>query len=206
MDYLPKHVPCFAHTLQLVVKDGGSISNTINTASKLVSYIRHSTLVTELFENDIKLQAKNETRWNSDNKMLKSILKADPANMEMLDYSGKLTKYEMKILEEITEILNPFEIATDQCQGQDLFTASLILPCIRGIRSELTTLSSTYKSKFVTTLILSLNTRFARYEQNEGFQMAAIFGLRWKLDWCKPDEVSRYTNPYRKNLITIWTK
>ena len=83
--------------------------------------------------------------------------------MEMLDFSCKLNKYEMKILEEITEILNPFEIATDQCQGQDLVTASLILPCIRGIRSELTTLSSTYKSKFVTTLISSVNTRFARY-------------------------------------------
>ncbi|KAI6646235.1 hypothetical protein LOD99_9377 [Oopsacas minuta] len=37
LDYLPKHVPCFAHTNQLVVKDGlkeiGSISNTINRGS-----------------------------------------------------------------------------------------------------------------------------------------------------------------------------
>ncbi|KAI6649592.1 hypothetical protein LOD99_6758 [Oopsacas minuta] len=62
------------------------------------------------------------------------------------------------------------------------------------MRSELTTLSSQYKSQIVTTLISSVNIRFARYEQNEGFQMAAILDLRWKLDWCRPDEVTRYTN------------
>lgn len=60
------------------------------------------------------------------------------------------------------------------------------------IRAELTTLPCTHKSQFVTTLISSVNTRFARYNQSEDFQTAAIFDPRWKLD-CRPD-VTRYTN------------
>ena len=97
-------------------------------------------MASDLFRNDVKLKAKNDTKWNRVNKMPKSILKADPANMESLDFSGKLSKYEIKFPEEVTEILNLFEIATDQYQGQNVVTASLVLPCIREIRAELNTL------------------------------------------------------------------
>lgn len=126
-DYLPKHISCFIHTLQLVVNDGlkqiGAVSSIINKVSKMVSYVRHSCQATSLFEGGHKLQAKNNTRWNSTNKMLKSLLDADPAIIEQLDYSAKLTKYEMKVISEITAVLTPFELATMQCQAQKFFVS-----------------------------------------------------------------------------------
>lgn len=198
MDSLPDHIPCFAHTLQLVVKDGlkhtAGMTSVINKASKLVTHVRHSSLGTELFEGDTKFQARNDTRWSSVNKMLKSVLQADPIKMEKLNYPGKLTKSELKIIAEITEALSPFQLATDQCQGQNVVTASLVLPCIRGLRAELADLSTTYKSKFVSTLASSIDSRLGVYEHMESFQLAAVLDPRWKVDWCTPEEVKDLTD------------
>ena len=113
--HIPQHISCFIHTLQLVVQDGlkdiGSVSPIISKELKMVSFVRHSCKASSLFENHNKLQTKNDTRWNSTNKMLKSLLNVDPRIIEELDYPSKLTKYEMKIISEITAILTPFELA-----------------------------------------------------------------------------------------------
>ena len=60
--------------------------------------------------------------------MLKSILKANAVIIEMLDFSGKLSKYEIDILEKFTAILNPFglqQISTKD-EGQVFVRVSLI--------------------------------------------------------------------------------
>ncbi len=80
------------------------------------------------------------------------------------------------------EILKPFEVATDQCQGQNVVTASLVIPCIRGLRAELLELSATYKSKMVSTLQSSLERRMGKYEEEEDFQLAAILRV------CRVDD------------------
>ena len=51
-----------------------------------------------------------QERCNSTNNMLKSLLNVDPQIMENLDYPAKLTKYEMKVISEITAMLTPIEI------------------------------------------------------------------------------------------------
>ena len=168
LDYLPKHISCFIHTLQLVLHDGikqiEAVSTIINKVSKMVSFVRHSCRATSLFEGGRKLQAKNDSRWNSTNNMLKSLLDADPAIIEQLDYSAKLTKYEMKVISEKTAVLTPFEHATMQCQAQKFVTSSLVIPCIRGLIAELEELSRTNKTKMVTTLMSSIETRLVKYE------------------------------------------
>ena len=199
--HIPQHISCFIHTLQLVVQDGlkdiGSVSPIISKASKMVSFVRHSCKASSLFENHNKLQAKNDTRWNSTNKMLKSLLNVDPRIIEELDYPSKLIKYEMKIISEITAILTPFELATMKSQAQNSVTSSLIIPCIRGIRAELKELFTTYKSKMLTTLTSSLERRLLKYEEEDIFKLAATLDPRWKLDWCDNLEAN-----YIKDLIT----
>ena len=67
-DVLGEHISCFLHTLQLMVKDGlqniGSVSSTIAKASKMVSYVRKSSLASDLLDGGPKFQVKNDTRWN----------------------------------------------------------------------------------------------------------------------------------------------
>ena len=193
MDYLPPHIPCFLHSLQLVVKDGlnnmGTGSAAIAKGAKLVSHVRHSCLASDLLEDGYKLQAKNDTRWNSTLVMLKSLLKADPLKLEKLNTQYKLSTFDMKICKEIINILTPFKIATTQCQSQNSVTASLVIPCIRGLKAELDEFSTTSKSKLISTLITSINKRLHKYESNDAFKLAAVLDPRRKLDWCSADEV-----------------
>ena len=95
----------------------------------------------------------------------------------------------MEICKEIINILTPFEIAITQCQSQNSVTASLVIPCIRGLKAELDEFSTTSKSKLISTLITSINKRLQRYESNDAFKLATVLDPRWKLDWCLADEV-----------------
>ena len=55
-DIKPNHYSCFAHSLQLVVKDGmenaEQIKQVLAKASRLVSHVRHSTVASDLFEGE----------------------------------------------------------------------------------------------------------------------------------------------------------
>ena len=72
------HHGCFAHKLQLVIKDGfkqaSQIERIIRKCPKFVSHTKKSTIASEHLENEKALQPANTTRWNSRLKMLHSIL------------------------------------------------------------------------------------------------------------------------------------
>ena len=65
-DFLPPcRSPCFAHIIQLVVKDGldqtGPLQATIAKVSKLVIHCRKSTISSEALDGCLKLQMANAT-------------------------------------------------------------------------------------------------------------------------------------------------
>ncbi|KAK2160113.1 hypothetical protein LSH36_140g05001 [Paralvinella palmiformis] len=68
-DYVNEHVSCFAHTLQLVIKDclkqAAAINKVLATASAIVSHVRKSIHATDMLEDHTRLQTANATRWNS---------------------------------------------------------------------------------------------------------------------------------------------
>ena len=133
----------FAHTLQLVIKDSlkdaPKINKVIAKASRFVTHTRKSTKATEILENSTKLCISNATRWNSQLKMLRSILRI-PANvMDQLDFPDKLSANELKLIQELCDILLPFEEATDAVQGDNIVTASMVIVCVRGLRHQLGT-------------------------------------------------------------------
>ena len=69
-----EHHACFAHVLQLVVKDGmakaGQINAVVKRCSSLVSFVRRSTVAANVLKDETRLQADNATRWNSQLKMI----------------------------------------------------------------------------------------------------------------------------------------
>ncbi|XP_076065166.1 zinc finger BED domain-containing protein 4-like [Oratosquilla oratoria] len=121
--------------------------------------------------------------------MLRSLLNIDPTKLDQLDCPVKLSKHELNLIKEITDILTPFEVATLQCQGENV-TSSKVIPCIRGLRAELELLSQTYKSNMITTLKSSIEKRLKIYEDMEMFQLASLLDPRFKMDWCSPEEVN----------------
>ena len=188
---LPNHIPCYAHTLQLVIKDGlkeisNPLRNVIAKSSKIVSFVRKSIHASELLEDVNRLQAANVTRWNSQLTMLRSILKAPKDKLDQLD-TVSLTSYERKLLQELCTILEPFEYATNQVQGEKHVTASLTIPVTRGLRHRLQQISAEYNNKLVSTLKESINSRLCRYEDDETCIVAATLDPRFKLRWCQPN-------------------
>ena len=127
-----QHHGCFAHALQLVIKDGfkhaSQIVRVISKCSKLVSHVRKSTIATEILEGEKKLEIANATCWNSQLKMICSILAADPQKLDALEDAPKVTLYERNILKDLIEILTPFEEATDFSQVDHHPAAGYVLP------------------------------------------------------------------------------
>ena len=78
-DFFPKYMRYYAHTLQLVVRDGlddcnQNMKRIISKATKLVAHVRKSVYSSEILESEKRLQAANATRSNSQLRMLKSVL------------------------------------------------------------------------------------------------------------------------------------
>lgn len=196
-----EHVPCFAHTLQLVIKDGmkqaGPINSVLSKAANIVSHVRRSTHATEILEGDTKLQAANTTRWNSQLAMIRSLLRAPEEKLQQLD-CPQLTKYDRNILGELSEILSPFETATHLLQGQNCVTASLVVPCVRGLKAQLQQMAGKFKCKLVTALQASFTKRMAIYEDMETFVMATALDPRFKLKWANGQELDSLSS----NLIS----
>ena len=195
LDYLPpQRNPCFVHTLQLIVKDGleqaGSLKQVIAKVSKLVSHCRKSTISPELLEGHTKLQLANATRWNSQLTMLQSLLRitADVLAKIQDNASISLTAYELKLISELVEILQPFQIANDLVQGDKVVTASFVISTVKGLRATLADLRATYNSKLVATLHSSLEKRLAQFEDMEHFKLAVMLDPWFKLDWCSNEE------------------
>ena len=191
-----QHHHCFAHTLQLVVKDGlakaGSIGTIIKKCSNLVSFVRKSTTAADVLRGENKLQANNTTRWNSQLKMIKSVLSLPESKLAELSGAPKLTAHERNILQDLVEILTPFEEATDIVQISCVPSAGYVLPCVRGLKHHLQAMVSKYHSNFVQALKQSLRTRMSLYKENEIYITAAIVDPRFKLRWCLRDEKKEF--------------
>lgn len=131
-----EHHACFAHTLQLVIKDGlkkaGQINAVIKRCSKLVSFIRRSTVAAEGTK-----QADNVTGWNSQLKMIKSVLSIPDSKLSELEGASALTAHDQNILRDIVDILTPFEEATDFVPINCVPSARYVLPCVRGLSHHL---------------------------------------------------------------------
>lgn len=114
------HHSCFAHVMQLVIKDGlknaGHLGSVIKRCSKLVSFLRKSTIAADVLENEKRPQNENATRWNSQLKMIKSVLSIPESKLSEIHDAPKLTAHERNILQDIVSILAPFEQATDFAQ------------------------------------------------------------------------------------------
>ena len=190
---LPHHIPCFFHTLQLVLKDGlkeiGNASSIITKAVRLFHHVCQSGLAPDIFEGDMDVQAKNDTQWINTIKILRSVVSADSEKMGQLNYDEKLTKNELEVLVEFVDILTPFEVTATKCQGDKIVTASLVIPCIRGLCSVLKEMSTMHLTSMLNALKSSIEMHLSKYENMEVFQLAAAIDPRFKLDWCTADEV-----------------
>lgn len=190
--FSPERSPCFVHSLQLVVRDAmdeaGSIKNLLGKVQKCVAFCHKSTLATDALEGGHKLQPANATRWNSQLKMLRSVFNVPSDVLAELHCPIQLTSYELQIIQELCEVLEPFDEATDRCQAEKEVTSSFVIPCVRGLKHAIKNMKMTGNKKVVSTLQYSLEKHLTKFEDMDCFQMAAPLDPRFKLDWCVGEE------------------
>ncbi|MGH0134964.1 UNVERIFIED_CONTAM: hypothetical protein FKN15_058010 [Acipenser sinensis] len=134
--------------------------------------------------------------------MMRSILRV-PAVLSELHATCKLTPYELKLIGELCEILEPFEEAIDMCQGDQVVTASYVIACVQGLRHAVAHIRETYNSKFVVTMQSSLEKCLDKFEEMECFQMAATLDPRFKLDWCMDEEENSIRELLTNKVISL---
>ena len=170
-----ERIPCFAHSLQLVIRDGlqkVAVSRTaVAKCAKLANMTHQSVKFRASFEDAFGkgrcVPASNDTRWNSVYRQLKSIVDLDMNKLsEVLrkEEQGSLimTQKELQQVRELVSTLAPFAEATDIAQGTTYITMSYIVPVLLSLLQHLSTqhTSVKYNIPFVRELLSSLFTRF----------------------------------------------
>ena len=140
-------MPCFAHTLQLVVKDG--IKHATNAAAaltkvaKIAKFSYNSTIFSEKLENLSKtIPHATECRWNNQYLTIETVLSIP---MKILnDMLTKLGKKDLCLTEKNKEALDEFMTslclsneATILIQADQTVTISMIGPILLHLLSDL---------------------------------------------------------------------
>jgi hypothetical protein len=174
---------CFAHSLQLVVKDGmnklTSARTLLSKCSKLSSTLHQSALLKEAFEARFgalrSIPEANSTRWSSLFHQLHSIVQLDQAALKDILHQRNLSNLVMtpanfSCLEELVSILASFAEVTDAIQGDQYPTLGCVVPSLVSLHKILSTQCQTaqYHKVFARALLDSLVTRFRGLYVNVG--------------------------------------
>ncbi len=149
------YLPCAAHNIQLVVKDGLHLDDNYTKLIKKVAWIvgksKNCTGVAEELRRLNKFVAKCVvTRWNSILFMIRSVLKITPEEWTLVrgrlnrkTYKAEqkykkflITEQERSVLVELQSVLNMFELITDEFQSNRI-SISRVYPCIDSLRDQL---------------------------------------------------------------------
>ncbi|CAF4794697.1 unnamed protein product [Rotaria sp. Silwood1] len=165
-------IPCFAHTIQLVVNDGlkqvSSIESALSKVSKIAKLSHTSTIFAEKLENIGKSIPKaTKTRWNSQFNTVEKILRIPSSELnEMLILVKRkdlclLTK-DCQMLNEFVSLLILFADATTITQAENTPSISFIAPTVLAIYYDLVNEQSNvlYTSFLCHALLTSLVSRF----------------------------------------------
>lgn len=117
-----RHIPCFAHTLNLVIEKGlekcKEANNLISKGKSVVTWFKHSVVASDALRKntDKKLIQSVETRWNSVYYMLARFLELRTFVNEIVNQHAPqmLNAAEFEVLKDIIDILEPLEVATSE--------------------------------------------------------------------------------------------
>jgi len=214
-----KHLPCFAHTLNLVVEDAldhtEDIAIIINKVKHLVTFFKQSVSASDELHKVCKLKLKQSvpTRWNSVYIMLERFINCSDFVASTIVKFPKgppmLSGSELFSAKEVMNLLKPFEAATKELSGQNYVTGSKIIPLMHCLAKKIDpiTVTSVVSSNLKENLINNLKTRFGRVEYLEILSIATILDPRFKMLHCNdPIASSRAMSKIKKKILDLRTE
>lgn len=193
-----KHIICFAHLLNLIVTKAleqvVELTGIIKKVKDIVRWFKQSVVASDLLrkaqkEEDPPLLLKQDviTRWNSTYYMLERFLKLRVhvntiVNTEV-SAPPMLSAIEMRELEAVINLLQPFEYATKEISASKYTTGSIIIPLVRNVhrcleRTEVGDfpLATSLKSN----LIKEVDRRMGSVDQTTLLAAATLIDPRFK--------------------------
>lgn len=155
-------------------------------------------LSTQATDGEARPHVNCPTRWNSQLTMIKSILKIPSHELDNLCLTTRLSDDDYILLEELVEILSPFETVTDLLQGEVTATASMVLPCINQLFALLDDLYTKFPNQVVGCLRDISKVRLAKYSETDFFHIATYLDPRFKASFMNSDareQLSRLLPP-----------
>lgn len=202
-----KHVPCFAHTLNLVaeraLEECNSLKDIIQKLKDIVSWFKRSVVASDDLrkKTDKKLIQSVPTRWNSVYEMIKRFLELRPIVNEIINNHRNappmIPVVETEILAEACEILEPLQAATINISGEKFGTSSLVIPIISIIQEKLSALQPMNNE---TTILLTkikeqISRRFGSSELVSHLALATLLDPRFKkMYFQQPLAVAKHVN------------
>lgn len=139
------HIPCFAHSLNLVAQSGlNEISDVHKKVKSIVEHFKKSTLATSKLKNMqiqmghsiIKLKQDVTTRWNSTYDMFKRILETkEPllCTIAVIPKISSLSTEDFEVMEHYCTILKPFKDITIELSSENAVSISKIMILSRSL-------------------------------------------------------------------------
>ncbi|CAF4377586.1 unnamed protein product [Rotaria sp. Silwood2] len=164
---------CFAHSLQLAVRDGLKdtpfLSRSLLKCMQLSQRSSKSTKIVDLLDDIGKtINRSNLTRWNSEYLLMKSIIGLGKKTIDEItdiidDNELKFNNNDFTILQEAVDILEPFAEITTRIQSGSVVTASLVVPSVVHIIEHVNHIKPhlSILKKMCIQLEQSINKRFA---------------------------------------------
>ncbi|XP_057333515.1 E3 SUMO-protein ligase ZBED1-like [Microplitis mediator] len=194
-----KHLPCLAHTVNLVVtkaiQSTENLDLLLENVKDIVSYFKRSVnaadelkkITGDNFNEPSRLIQSVATRWNSTFYMLDRflLLRKDVTNV-LISQTSKTPNViignDIAILQEITELLRPFEGVTRDVSGAKYETCGKIIPTVYNLFEDLEALSckSDVAKNLKNNLKCELKKRFDKIEFNAIPAIAMLLDPRFK--------------------------
>lgn len=193
-----RHVPCFAHSINLVVQSGLKVVCDVQKKVKSIVELfkRSSQALTKLHSTQnqmglppLKLKQDVITQWNSTQDMFQRIILIKDtiiSTMALLQCDvEQLTVQEWQIVESASEVLKIFSEITKEVSGEKYLSTSKVLIFIRVMVGTMEKFEKNNDlpnntKLMVTTLLEKLNARFKYYEDNEIVTQTALLDPRFK--------------------------
>lgn len=185
-----KHLPCFAHTLNLVVKDSikaeANFESILEKCSAVVRFFHHSTkasdklkaLQTQLQLPEHKLIQAVETRWNSVFYMLER-LTVTTALCLLGRNTMCLSDDEWSCISQAIEALRPFEQATKEVSAEQYVTISKVIPLVSLLQNA-AMLAGQKGNTLALQLAAQCKRRFENIEHNFTLAASTFLDIRFK--------------------------
>lgn len=199
------HLPCFAHSLNLVVQDGvKKIYELRDKVKAIVEFFHRSTLAAEKLKmlqqqmapesNHVKLKNDVVTRWNSTYDMFRRVLETQQplsaAIVILHNPVSPLSEADWKVLSEICRLLKPFDAITTE-MSSDAVTVSKVIVITQGMLSALQKIRSTISMpqaiELADTVLNSLTQRFSNLEEKSVLARATFLDPRFKKNGFRSD-------------------